>query len=109
MLTTLRIGRSPGVNAVWESILMHLQAIWEADPEEVLVQVSKPDVTDAYHCSTLYPYQVGVYAYIVSLVPDDDVILVCIDLVLPMGWVDSPKIFAPSYRRSLTWQTLWLV
>ena len=70
-----------------------LQAIWEADPEEGPVRVSNIDVTDAYHRITIKPSQVGVFAYIVPSVPDDDVILICIDLVLPMGWVDSPKFF----------------
>ena len=35
----------------------------------------------------------GAFAYVVPSVPDDDVILICIDLVLPMGWVESPKFF----------------
>ena len=30
-----------------------LQAIWEADPEEGLVRVSKIDVIDLYHCGTI--------------------------------------------------------
>ena len=62
-----------------------LQAILEADPEEGLVRVSKLDVTDAYHRGTLQPSQVGAFAYVVPSVPDDDVIIICIDLVLPMG------------------------
>ena len=55
--------------------------------------MSKLDVTDAYHHGTLYLSQVGAFAYVVPSVPDDDVILICIDLVLPTGWVDSSKIF----------------
>ena len=35
----------------------------------------------------------GAFANVVLLVPYDDVIIICIDLVLPMGWVDSPKRF----------------
>ena len=73
-----------------------IQAIWEADPEEGPVRVSKLDVTDAYHCGTLKPSQVGAFTYVVPSVPEDDVILICIDLVLPMGWVDSPNFFGPS-------------
>ena len=38
------------------------QAIWEADTEEGPVQVSKLNVTDAYHCGTLHPSQVGAFA-----------------------------------------------
>ena len=70
-----------------------LQAIWEADPVEGPVRLSKLDVTDACHRGTLKPSQVGAFAYVVPSVPDDDVILICIDLVLPMGWVDSSKFF----------------
>ena len=48
------------------------------------VRVSKLDVTDAYHRGTLKPSQVGAFAYVVPSVPEDDAILICIDLVLPM-------------------------
>ena len=35
----------------------------------------------------------GAFANVVLLLPDDDFIKICIDLVLLMGWVDSPKCF----------------
>ena len=69
------------------------QAIWVADPKEGPVQVSKLDVTDAYHRVILHPSQVGAFSCVVPSVPDNDVIILCIDLVVPMGWVDSPKFF----------------
>ena len=31
--------------------------------------------------------------YVDAVVPDDDVVIVCIDLFLPMGWVESLKCF----------------
>ena len=68
-----------------------LQAIWEVDPEEGPVRVSKLDVTDAYHRGTLQLSQVGTFSYAIPSVPDYDVIIICIDLILLMGWVDSPK------------------
>ena len=46
-----------------------LQAIWEAYLAEGPFQISKLDVTDAYHRGTLQPYQVGFFAYVVSLAP----------------------------------------
>ena len=55
--------------------------------------MSKLDVMDAYHCGTIQTYQVGAFANFLLLVPYDDVIIICIDLVLPMGWVDSTKFF----------------
>ena len=67
-----------------------LKVIWKADPAEVIVQFSKVDVTNAYHCGTLPPFQVGYFVYVV---PDDDGIIICINLVMPMGWIDSPKFF----------------
>ena len=69
------------------------QAIWEADPEGGPVQFSKLDVTDTYHLGNLQPSQFGAFAYVAPLVPDDDVIIVCINLVFPMGWVESLKFF----------------
>ena len=58
-----------------------------------LFRVSKLDVTDSYHLGTLRPSQVGSFAYVVPVVAEDDCIIICIDLVLPMVWVDSPKCF----------------
>ena len=53
-----------------------IQAIWEADMEEGPVRVSKLDLTDAYHHGTLKSSQVGTFAYVIPLVPDDDVIII---------------------------------
>ena len=75
------------------AFLRILQAIWEADTEKGPVRVSKLDVADAYHRGILKPSQVGAFAYVVPSVPEGDDILICIDLVLPMGWVNSPKVF----------------
>ena len=70
-----------------------LRAIWEADLEEGLVRESKPDGMGAYHQGTLKQSQVGGFTYIIPPVPDDDVIIMYIDLILPMRWMDSPKFF----------------
>ena len=78
-----------------------LQAIWEADPEKGPVQVSKLDLTEAYRRGILKPSQVGEIAYVVPSVPDGDVIIICIDLVFPMVWVDSPKFFC-AFSETLT-------
>ena len=78
-----------------------LQAIWEADPEGGLVRVSKLDLTNAYHRGTIKPSQVGAFIYVVLLVPDDGVILMCIDLVLPMEWVDLPTLLC-AFLETLT-------
>ena len=70
-----------------------LQAIWEENPSEVSVRVSKLNVTDAYHRSTLRPSQVGAFAYVVPSAPENDCITIFIDMVLPMVWVDATKFF----------------
>ena len=44
-----------------------LQAMWEVDPAEGPVRVSKVDVMDAYYCGTLRTSQVSAFAYVVSL------------------------------------------
>ena len=35
----------------------------------------------------------GAFAYVIPSAPGDEGIFICIDMVLPMGWVDSPKFF----------------
>ena len=70
-----------------------LQEIWEAYPAKGPGRVSKIDVMDAYHHGTLQPSQVGTFTYVVPSDLDDDCIIIFIDLVLPMGWVESPKFF----------------
>ena len=70
-----------------------LQAVWEADPVQGLFRVSKLYVTDAYHRGTIAPAQLGAFAYVIPSVPGYEGIFICIDLVLLMGWVDSPKFF----------------
>ena len=64
-----------------------LQEIWEVGPKEGPVQMSKLDVMYTYHRRTLQPSQVGTFAYVIPSVTDDDVIIICINMVLPMGWV----------------------
>ena len=69
-----------------------LQAIWETKPAQRSVWVSRLDVIDAYHCDTLRLPQVGTFEYVIPLAPRDNGSIILIDLVLLMGWVESPKI-----------------
>ena len=78
-----------------------LQAVWEADPVQGMVRVSKLDAIDAYHCGTVKPSQVGAFAYVIPLASGDKVPIICINLVLPMGWLDSPKFFC-AFLETLT-------
>ena len=49
----------------------------------------------------LRPSQVGAFAYVISSAADEDCIVVCIDLVLQIGWVDSRKFFY-AFSKTLT-------
>ena len=51
------------------------------------------DVTDAYHCGTLQLAQLGVFSYVAPEASEDDCVIIYINLVLSMGWVESPKYF----------------
>ena len=76
-----------------------LQAVWEADPIQGPVRVSKLDVTDAYHRCTVNLAQVGVFVYVIPSAPGDEGKIICIGLVLTMGWVDSPKFSTRFWKR----------
>ena len=64
--------------------------------------MSKLDVTAAYQHGTVKPAQVGAVAYVIPSAPGDEGIFICIDLVLPMGWADSPKFFC-AFSETLTY------
>ena len=65
-----------------------LQEIGEAGLVEDPMRVSKLDIMDAYYCGTLRPSQAGAFAYVVPSVPEDDRVIIYIEMVLPMGWAD---------------------
>ena len=43
----------------------------------------------------------GAFEYVIPSAPGDEGKFICIDLVLPMGWVDSPKFFC-TFSETLT-------
>ena len=51
------------------------------------------DISDAFHRCPLQAAHIGAFTYVVSPLPSDMTILLCMDLVLPMGWVNSPDMF----------------
>ena len=55
--------------------------------------MTKLDVAYAYHCGTLCRSQVGSFAYVILSEADGNCIIICVDLVLLMGWMYSPKLF----------------
>ena len=70
-----------------------LQKVWEANPADGPVYLSKWDISDAFHRCNLRPSDVGSFAYVVPALSSDPAVLLCIDLVLPMGWINSPDLF----------------
>ena len=70
-----------------------LKNIWEADPSDGLVWLSKWDVSDDFHQCLLRPGDIGAFTYIVPPLPTEISTLLCIELVLPIGWVNSPDMF----------------
>ena len=78
-----------------------LQAVQEANTVQGPFCISKLDVTDAYHRGTVKPAQVGAFTYVIPSAPGDEGTIICIGLVLPRGWVDSPKFFC-AFSETLT-------
>ena len=75
-----------------------LQAAWEADPAQDPFLVSNLDVTDAYYRDTSMPSQVGTFVYVVPSALGGEGCIICIDLVLLIGWVESPN-FSVRFRK----------
>ena len=50
--------------------------------------LSKWYIYNAFYLCNLRPLHVTKFAYVITLVPYNNYRLICIDLVLPMGWVN---------------------
>ena len=70
-----------------------LQRIGEADPVDRPVCLSKWDISNAFHRCNLRLSDIGKFTYIVPPLAVDLIFNICIDLVLPMGWMNSPDLF----------------
>ena len=70
-----------------------LQKISEAYPQDGPVYLSKWDIIDTFHRCVLRPADVGAFSYLVSPLPSNTAIYLCVDLVLPMFWLRSPPFF----------------
>ena len=55
--------------------------------------LSKWDISNAFHQCPLRAAHIGAFTYVVPPLPSDTTILLFINLVLPMGWINSPDIF----------------
>ena len=83
----------PRVNAIWCTFPCILQVIWESESVKVPVQIYNIYVTDAYHCSTLRPSQVGAFSYAITSTVENCCIIICIGLLFLMGLVNAPNYF----------------
>ena len=70
-----------------------LQNIWEAYLANGTVLLSKWEISDGFHRCLLRPADVGAFTYVVPPIPEDPAIYLCVDLILTMGWVNSPPFF----------------
>ena len=66
----------------WKAFPRILQEIWEEYPTEDPTQVSKLDITGMYHRGNFQPPRVGVFMYVVPLAPEENCIIIFIDLIL---------------------------
>ena len=57
------------------------------------------DTTNVYNRGTFMPSQVGNFAYVIPSTSGGKGYIICINLVLPMGWVNSPIIFCAFLER----------
>ena len=59
------------------------------------------DLIDMYHRGTVKLSQLGSFVYVVPSAPGGKGNIICIGLVLPMGWVDTSKFFC-AFSETLT-------
>ena len=55
--------------------------------------VVQRDISEAFHRCPLQAAHIGAFTYVPPPLPSYTTILLCIDLVLPMGWLNSPDMF----------------
>ena len=70
-----------------------LQKIWEANPADAPVWLFKWGISDTFHRCNLLPSDIRKFTYVVPPLLVDPNVLICIELVIPMGWVNSPELF----------------
>ena len=85
-----------------------LQNIWEADPKDGPVYLSKWDISDAFHSCVLRPSDIGEFSYVILPLPSDTDIYLCVDLVLPMGWASSPPFFCAASETAADLSNVYL-
>ena len=77
-----------------------LQQIWETDPQDGPVYLSKWDISNTFQRCVLRPADVGTFSYVVPPLPSKNGINLCVGLVLPMVWASSPPFFCVASEMS---------
>ena len=75
-----------------------LQQIWEGDPQDGPFYLSKWDISDGFRRCVLCPADVVAFSYVVTPLPSYTDIYLCVDFVLPMGWVSSSPFFCTASK-----------
>ena len=76
-----------------------LQEIWEAEPVHGPVYLSKLNAIETFYWGTLWTYQVSnIFSHITLSVANYGGIIICIDLLPPIGWVESINYFHYLYK-----------
>ena len=81
---------APNVMQFWSCLPQFLKKIWNADPSDGLVWLSKWEISDDFHQCLLRPEDIGAFTYVVPPLPTNTSTVLRIDLILPMGCVNSP-------------------
>ena len=91
-------GTSPKAMQFGAFLSRIIQQFWYANPADGPVWLSKWDILDTFHQCYLRLCNVDKFTYIMPTLPEDTYLLLCIKLVLPMGWVNSPYFFCSAYK-----------
>ena len=86
-------GMAPNAMQFGACLACLLKQLWDANPSNGLVWLYKWDILDAFQRCNLCPSDVSKFSYLVPPLMVDPYVLLCIDLMLPMGWVNSLDFF----------------
>ena len=85
-----------------------LLKLWELEHVQGPVHLSKLDITNMHHQGTLRLSQVGDFYYISPLGTADKITIICIGLILLLGWLNSLKQFF-AFSDTMTYVFTYLI
>ena len=93
MIVYTEKGKFPKAVKFGSCLARLLLQIWNSYPAGFPIWLSKWDILDAFQRCNLRLSNGGKITYVVPPIPEDTSFLLSIDLVLPMGWLNSPEFF----------------